>query len=208
MFSFVLLPRSLAPARLVFSCPSESQPSLKETGDLRAQGEVTCLGPSPSPSSSPDSLLLRRNTLQTWGFVARGCVGNPLCLVLPAGVFESCLWNPPQLPHCRCLVVVVSSVCIALHGFVLACVPPLLAWPLFLFFCRKLKSASSRPALKFLVPVCNKRLKVWCWSWIIWRVSWFWCCWRLKKKKNKTNELMTELSQCRKRLEQIIPNFW
>lgn len=36
------------PPCLIFSCAPESQPSLRETGDLRAQGEATC-PPPPTP---------------------------------------------------------------------------------------------------------------------------------------------------------------
>lgn len=50
-FDVFFCPPSL-PACLIFSCPSESQPSLKETGDLRAQGEVTC-PPAHSPTPTP-----------------------------------------------------------------------------------------------------------------------------------------------------------
>lgn len=74
-FVFFLLLVFLPPC-LIFSCASESQPSLRETGDLRAQGEVAC-----------PSFFYKRI-----GFsLSTSAVSNPLCLVSP-GTFE-CVWK-------------------------------------------------------------------------------------------------------------------
>lgn len=54
LFFFVssFFPPALTPPRLIFLYAPESPPSLRETGDLRAQGEVT--SPTFSVSSLPN----------------------------------------------------------------------------------------------------------------------------------------------------------